>query len=59
MEAAKVDVVMDLVGEIIIGRSMMNEIAREADGRAKGDLAARLQSANAYMDRAVSDLQRA
>jgi two-component system chemotaxis sensor kinase CheA len=59
VEAAKVDFVMDLVGEIIIGRSMIDEIAREADGASlKGELAARLQAANSYMDRAVSDLQK-
>jgi two-component system chemotaxis sensor kinase CheA len=58
VEAAKVDFVMDLVGEIIIGRSMIDEIAREADRSLKGELAARLQAANAYMDRAVSDLQK-
>ena len=58
VEAAKVDHIMDLVGEIIIGRSMIDEIARVADGSGKGELSARLQAANAYMDRAVSDLQK-
>ncbi len=58
VDAAKVDHVMDLLGEIIIGRSMIEEIARDADGAQRADVAARLQTANAYMDRAVSDLQK-
>jgi two-component system chemotaxis sensor kinase CheA len=59
IDAAKVDLVMDLVGELIIGRSMMEQLARDINsGMTPGDTASRLLAANAYMDRAVSDLQK-
>ncbi len=59
IDAAKVDLVMDLVGEIIIGRSMIDQITRDlGGGSSAADIEARLQSANAYMERAVSDIQK-
>lgn len=59
IESSKVDRVMNLVGELIIGRSMVEHIALDvADGAGSGDIASRLLAANAYMERTVSDLQK-
>ncbi|MHB8880652.1 MAG: chemotaxis protein CheA [Thermodesulfovibrionales bacterium] len=59
IESSKVDRVMNLVGELIIGRSMVEHIARDAaDGAGSGEIASRLLAANAYMERTVSDLQK-
>lgn len=59
IDASKVDLVMDLVGELIIGRSMIDQLARDIGaGMTPGEVSARLTAANAYMERAVSDLQK-
>jgi two-component system chemotaxis sensor kinase CheA len=59
VEASKVDRVMDLVGELIIGRSMIDQVTREIqNGAAAGDVAARLFAVNSYLDRTVSDIQK-
>ena len=59
IEASRVDLVMDLVGELIIGRSMIEQITREiAAGASAGDVAARLAAVNASMERTVSDMQK-
>ena len=59
VDASRVDRVMDLVGELIIGRSMIEQITREiASGAPTGDVSARLASVNASMERTVSDIQR-
>jgi len=59
IESSKVDRVMNLVGELIIGRSMIDHIARDvADGAGPAEVASRLLAANAYMERTVSDIQR-
>jgi len=55
-----VDRIMNLVGELIIGRSMIEQIARDLDGdTASSGISARLYMANAYLERIVADLQRA
>lgn len=59
VEASRVDLVMDLVGELIIGRSMIEQITREiAAGASTGDVAGRLVAVNASMERTVSDIQK-
>ena len=59
MESSKVDRVMNLVGELIIGRSMIDHIAKDVeDGTATNEIASRLFAANSYMERTVSDLQK-
>jgi len=59
IEVSKVDRVMNLVGELIIGRSMIGHIARDMyDGSFANEMAARLLAANSYMERTVSDLQK-
>lgn len=57
VEAAKVDRIMNLVGELIIGRSMIEQISQDAEDEAAGDIAKRLASATASMSRTVADLQ--
>lgn len=59
VEASKVDRVMDLVGELIIGRSMIDQVTREIqNGAAAVDVAARLFAVNSYLERTVSDIQK-
>ena len=59
VEPAKVDRIMNLVGELIIGRSMIEQIARDLEGDAvSSGMAARLFMANAYLERIVADLQK-
>jgi len=59
VEASRVDLVMDLVGELIIGRSMIEQITREiAAGASAGDVVGRLAAVNASMERTVSDIQK-
>lgn len=59
VEAAKIDQILDLVGELIIGRSMLEQATREADtGTAGPDLAERLHAVGAYLERTVGDLQK-
>jgi two-component system chemotaxis sensor kinase CheA len=59
IEASRVDLIMDLVGELIIGRSMIGQVTREiAAGASAGEVAARLAAVNASMERTVSDIQK-
>ncbi|MHB8836689.1 MAG: chemotaxis protein CheA [Candidatus Methylomirabilia bacterium] len=59
VEASKIDQILDLVGELIIGRSMLGQAAREAAGGSVGpDFAERLHAVNAYLERTVADLQK-
>ncbi len=59
VEASRVDRIMDLVGELIIGRSMIEQLTRDiAAGESPGDVVDRLMAANSYMERTVSDLQK-
>lgn len=60
VEASKVDNLMNLVGELIIGRSMIEQVAKEMeDDLLTGDIAARLYTANSYMERTIGDMQKA
>lgn len=59
IDAAKVDKIMDLVGELIIGRSIIDQIAKDLTvGLSPNDLENRLLTVNSHMERTVSDLQR-
>lgn len=59
VEAARVDRIMDLVGELIIGRSMIEQVTRDIEaGASPADVVSRLMTANSYMERTVSDLQK-
>jgi two-component system chemotaxis sensor kinase CheA len=59
VEAEKVDTIMNLVGELIIGRSMIDQIAKEVeDSDFAGDISSRLFNANSYMERTVTDIQK-
>jgi len=59
VEPAKIDRIMNLVGELIIGRSMIEQIARDLEGdTVSSGISARLFMANAYVERIVADLQK-
>jgi two-component system chemotaxis sensor kinase CheA len=59
VEASKVDRIMDLVGELIIGRSILDQIGKDAEEQENSsDIQARLYSANSLLERTVSDLQK-
>lgn len=59
VESGKVDRILDLVGELIIGRSMLEQVVRDAGSGTEGvDLVERLGEVSAYLDRAVGDLQK-
>ena len=50
---------MNLTGELIIGRSMIGQMARDmAAGTFAGDAATRLLAAHAHLERTISDLQK-
>jgi two-component system chemotaxis sensor kinase CheA len=58
IEASKVDRIMNLVGELIISRSIIEQITKNSDrGISEEDLA-RLSAVNSFMERTVSDLQK-
>ncbi|MBI3354680.1 MAG: chemotaxis protein CheA, partial [Nitrospirae bacterium] len=60
VEASKVDLLMNLAGELIISRSTIDQIARDAEGGLSSeDIAPRLLSVNSFMERTVSDMQKA
>lgn len=59
IEASRVDNLMNLVGELIIGRSMVEQMAKDIEGGIPTtDMSARLFAANSYMERTVSDLRK-
>lgn len=59
IEVSKVDRIINLVGELIIGRSMMDQITKDIEnGNLTNDMTARIFTANSYMERTVSDLQK-
>ncbi|HEY6009940.1 MAG TPA: chemotaxis protein CheA, partial [Nitrospirota bacterium] len=59
IDVARVDLIMDLVGELIIGRSMVEDIMRELQsGTTHADAVAKLFGVNSYLERTVSDLQK-
>lgn len=60
VEVAKIDRIMNLVGELVIGRSMVAQALGElADGGAHGDSHGRLGDANGFLERTLTDLQAA
>ncbi len=59
VEAEKVDTIMNLVGELIIGRSMIDQITKEfVDSDFGGDISSRLFNVNSHMERTVADIQK-
>ena len=59
IEAGRVDRIMNLTAELIIGRSMIEQVLRDIEaGVAIHDVSARLFAVNTYLDRTVSDLQK-
>ena len=53
------DRIINLVGELIIGRSMIDQIAKDIEnGNLTNDMTARIFTANSYMERTVSTLQK-
>ena len=59
VESARIDAVMNLVGELIIGKSMFHRAIHEFDQRfAKDPLRARLGDALAFQSRVLDDLQK-
>jgi two-component system chemotaxis sensor kinase CheA len=59
VESARIDAVMNLVGELIIGKSMFHRAIHEFDQRfAKDPLRARLNDALAFQSRVLDDLQK-
>jgi two-component system chemotaxis sensor kinase CheA len=58
VEISKVDRLMNLVGELIIGRSMIAQMVRDIeDGAATDDFTDTLVTAHSFMERTVSELQ--
>ena len=59
VDASKVDEMMNLAGELIIGRSMVEQVAKDLeDGVLIQDASTRLFAANSYMERTVTDIQK-
>ena len=58
IEASRVDQLMNLVGELIIGRSMVDQVAKELGSSGANDAAMRLRSINGYLERKISDLRK-
>ncbi len=59
VEASKVDTIMDLTGELIIGRSILEQIAKESDNGAQPhEIAEKLNTLNTYIGKSISGLQR-
>lgn len=59
IEASRVDAIMELAGELIIGRSMIEQVAKDLEDMApKEDIVGRLLAANSHMERTVTDLQK-
>lgn len=59
IEVSRVDKIMNLVGELIIGRSIIDQIAKDlAEKHSLDDLETRLFAVNSYLERNISDLQR-
>ncbi len=49
---------MNLVGELVIGRSMLAQVAHDIDDLSKNDVSAHLENLNSSFERTLSDLQR-
>lgn len=58
IEPERVDEIMNLVGELVIGRSMLSQITSEIDGLNKDTIAENLETLNSSFERTLSDLQR-
>ncbi len=59
VEAQRVDKMLNLVGELVIGRSMVGQVLAELEERNKKDaLVKRLGDANAFMEKTLSQLQK-
>lgn len=59
VDVSKVDKIMDLVGELIIGRSMIEQLVRDvSDGIPMSEVETRLFASNSYLERTISDLQK-
>ncbi len=59
VESQRIDKIMNLVGELVIGRSMVGQISTELEERSKKDeLVKRLGDANAFMEKTLSQLQK-
>jgi len=57
IEAGKIDRIMDLIGELIISRSMLNQIASDKERLDISDTYMKLESINSIFERHISDLQ--
>ncbi|HUI67583.1 MAG TPA: chemotaxis protein CheA [Nitrospirota bacterium] len=59
VDALRVDKILNLVGEMVIGRSMIGQILSEIGERyQKDDLVKKLSDANAFMEKTLSQLQK-
>lgn len=59
VDSERIDNVLNLVGELIIGKSMLQQVGQEFGGRfPKDPLRARLSDAMAFQARVLNDLQR-
>jgi two-component system chemotaxis sensor kinase CheA len=59
VDANRIDIVLNLVGELIIGKSMLQQITQEFGGRfPKDPLRARLSDTMSFQARVLNDLQR-
>ena len=55
----KIDQIMDLVGELVMGRSMMVRLISDLEARyPREELVSNFQLANAFVERSLSELQR-
>ncbi len=60
VEVSKIDRIMNLVGELVIGRSMVTQALSEFEsGDAQGTAADRLSDANGFLERTMTELQAA
>jgi two-component system chemotaxis sensor kinase CheA len=60
VEVTKIDRIMNLVGELVIGRSMVTQALSEfSSGDAQGTAADRLSDANGFLERTMTELQAA
>jgi two-component system chemotaxis sensor kinase CheA len=60
VEVSKIDRIMNLVGELVIGRSMVTQALSEfSSGDRQGTAADRLNDANGFLERTMTELQAA
>src|SRR5262249_38093335 len=59
VEAATIDVLLNLAGEMVVARSVMNQVGVELEGTlAKGAVASRFNGANAQIGKLIAELQK-